>query len=232
MAATAVSVPSAKSIKLYNAGNFFDPQAIPPEDYAEIVARVRHFETVVVENHPRLTDERCARFCDLLGTRLEIAMGLETIHPKILPRLNKQMTVEDFNRSVELLIKHNIDVRAFILLKPPGLSEQEGIDWALKSLAHAFAVGVGCCSVIPTRAGNGYMDRLQLSGEFSLPTIHSMAEVLERGILLAGGRVFMDLWDAQKFCRCPKCGSMRIERLHRMNLSQQIEPGVECDCGS
>ena len=171
-------LPTAKSIKLYNAGNFFDPQAIPPEDYADIVARVRHFETVVVENHPRLTDERCARFCDLLGTRLEIAMGLETIHPKILPRLNKQMTVEDFNRSVELLIKHNIDVRAFILLKPPGLSEQEGIDWAFKSVAHAFAVGVGCCSVIPTRAGNGYMDRLQLSGEFSLPTIHSMAEVL------------------------------------------------------
>ena len=58
-------LPPAKHIKLYNAGNFFDAQAIPPEDHAAIAARVRHFETIIVENHPRLTDERCVRFRDL-----------------------------------------------------------------------------------------------------------------------------------------------------------------------
>ncbi|MBC8113157.1 MAG: radical SAM protein, partial [Candidatus Saccharimonas sp.] len=175
-------IPPAKHVKLYNAGNFFDAQAIPPEDHEAIATRVRHFETVIVENHPRLTDDRCMRFRDLLETRLEVALGLETIHSDILSRLNKRMTVEDFDRAASLLREHDIGVRAFILLKPPSLNERDGIEWAVKSIQHAFAVGVGCCSVIPTRAGNGFMERLQSSGEFAPPTIRSMEEVLERGI--------------------------------------------------
>ena len=223
-------LPPAKHLKLYNAGNFFDAQAIPPEDHAAIAARVRHFKTVIVENHPRLTDDRCVRFRDLLGTRLEVALGLETIHPDILSRLNKRMTVEDFDRAATFLRDHDIDLRAFVLLKPPGLNEREGIEWAVKSIEHAFSVGIGCCSVIPTRAGNGFMERLQSSGEFAPPTIRSMEEVLERGIEFARGRVFVDLWDAEKFCDCLQCGTVRIERLRRMNLTQQFEPHVECSC--
>ena len=34
-------LPAARHIKLYNSGNFFDHQAIPPEDYAAIAERVR-----------------------------------------------------------------------------------------------------------------------------------------------------------------------------------------------
>ena len=46
-------LPSAQHLKLYNAGNFFDPQAIPPEDYAEIARLAAPFERVIVECHPR-----------------------------------------------------------------------------------------------------------------------------------------------------------------------------------
>ena len=250
-------LPPAKHVKLYNAGNFFDAQAILPEDHAAIAARVRHFETVIVENHPRLTDARCVRFRDLLWgrfptcpslsslpaneearagykptPRLEVALGLETIHPDILARLNKRMTVEDFDRAATFLREHDIDVRAFLLLQPPGLNERDGIEWCVKSIRHAFSVGASVCSVIPTRAGNGFMERLQSSGEFAPPTIGSMEEVLERGIELARGRVFLDLWDAEKFCDCTQCGAARVERLRRMNQSQQIEPCVECECGN
>ena len=223
-------LPRAQHIKLYNAGNFFDAQAIPPKDHAAIVARVRSFSTVIVENHPRLTDERCVRFRDQLGTRLEVALGLETIHPGILSRLNKRMTVEDFDSAAKLLRKHDIDVRVFLLLKPPGLDERNGIEWTLRSIEHAFDVGATCCSVIPTRAGNGFMDRLQAAGEFSPPSVRSLEEVLERGISLKRGRVFVDLWDIHKFCDCPKCGPSREQRLRQMNLSQQFEPPVNCDC--
>lgn len=219
----------AQHVKLYNAGNFFDAQAIPPQDYSAIADRVRHFQTVIVENHPRMTDERCIHFRDLLETRLEVALGLETVHPEILPALNKRMTIEDFDRSAEFLRRHQIDVRAFVLLKPPGLDEREGIEWTLRSISHAFAAGAGCCSVIPTRAGNGYVDRLQSAGDFLPPTIRSMEEVLERAIASQHGRVFMDLWDAEKFFDCPACGPARAERIRQMNLSQQVQPEIPCD---
>ncbi|MEI8018399.1 MAG: radical SAM protein [Schlesneria sp.] len=229
-------LPLANHLKLYNAGNFFDPQAIPREDYAEIARRVRAFKTVIVENHPRFTNESCIRFRDLIETNLEIAIGLETIHPAILAGLNKRMTVEDFNKAAQMLIKNQIAVRTFLLLKPPGLDEESGIDWAFRSIKHAVEIGVGCISMIPTRSGNGLMERLEADGKFSPPRIQSMERILEQGLKYVQTtspttRVFMDVWDAARFFDCQKCGPARIDRIQRMNHSQQIEPAIECHCG-
>ena len=134
-------LPGARHIKLYNSGNFFDQQAIPPADYASIAQRVRAFDTVIVENHPRLCGDDCVRFRDLVDGRLELALGLETVHEEVLARLNKRMTLHDYERAVRFLRDHDICVRTFILLRPPFLDEQQGIEWAVRSLHFAFDVG-------------------------------------------------------------------------------------------
>jgi archaeosine synthase beta-subunit len=223
-------LPNARQIKLYNSGNFFDPRAIPRGDYAAIAERVNGFENVIVENHPRLCGEDCLRFRDRLRTELEVALGLETVHPEVLPALNKQMTVEDFDHAATFLLSIGIAVRTFVLLRPPFLSEAQGIAWALRSIEHAFARGAGCCSIIPTRAGNGIMDHLQQRSKFSPPTLRSLETVLARGIQMAAGRVIADLWDAHRFSNCDRCCSARIERLRQMNLTQRIQGEVACDC--
>ncbi|HVV54394.1 MAG TPA: hypothetical protein VHC47_03665, partial [Mucilaginibacter sp.] len=115
-------LPSAEVIKLYNNGNFFDQKAIPPADYPAIIERLKSYKRVIVENHPKLCNETCLEFNELLPGRLEIAMGLESIHPDVLPRLNKQLTPEDFSQAAGFLRSHDIDVRAFILLNPPYLT--------------------------------------------------------------------------------------------------------------
>lgn len=221
-------LPSAHQIKLYNSGNFFDAQAIRAADHGAIADRVSRFQRVIVENHPKLVGESCRRFRDACGITLEVAMGLETIHPKILPRLNKRMALDDFARAVEFLLKDDMSARAFILLRPPFLSEDEGIGWAIKSLDYAFSLGVGCCSIIPTRAGNGIMERLAKDGTFAPPTIRSLERVLEYGLSLARGRVFADLWDSERFYDCADCGPRRAERIAAMNLNQRREPRVSC----
>ncbi len=219
---------SASVVKLYNSGNFFDSAAIPPEDWLAIAERVRRFERVIVENHPRLIDERALRFRDLLGTKLEIAMGLETAHPEVLARMNKRMTLDDFAHAAQFLVEHDMDVRSFVLLRPPFLSEAEGIEWALKSIEFAFDCGVSCCSVIATRAGNGAMERLQTEGWFTPPKLSSLESVLSAGIALKRGRVFADTWDVTQFAECSTCAPARVERLRQMNLSQTILPDVGC----
>jgi hypothetical protein len=55
--------------------------------------------------------------------------------------------------------------------------------------------------------------------------------VLERGLRLGRGRVFADLWDAERCAECPRCAGARIERVRRMNLLQKVLPAVECECG-
>ena len=91
-----VQLPPAQHLKLYNAGSFFDPRAVPPDDYAEIARPAAPFERVIVECHPRLVGRRCHAFRGMLSGELEVALGLETVHPEVLPRLNKQMTLDDF----------------------------------------------------------------------------------------------------------------------------------------
>src|SRR3989441_10481262 len=59
--------PTLQQIKLYNSGSFFDPRAIPPEDYPAIAERVRAFGRVIVECHPALLGESALRFRDLLS---------------------------------------------------------------------------------------------------------------------------------------------------------------------
>lgn len=223
-------MPDIKHLKLYNSGSFFDSRAIPDTDYKKIASLLKNFETVIIESHPKLINERCLNFRDMLKPELHVAVGLETVHPEILRKLNKQVTLEDFSNSVGYLTKNGIISRGFILLRPPFLSESESIYWAEQSIDFAFSAGVECCTVIPVRAGNGAMDYLLDKGAFSLPDIRSLETVLEYGIGLKTGRVFADIWDLGLFSKCNKCVEKRIARLIEMNLSQKIEPGVECEC--
>lgn len=216
----------AQQIKLYNSGNFFDPLAIPPEDYCEIARLTEPFERVIVECHPKLIGWRCWEFHRLLHNRMEVAMGLETVHPDVLQRLNKRMTLDDFTTAVKALHAEGIAVRAFILVRPPFLTDAEGLEWAQRSLDYAFSVGVECCSLIPTRAGNGAMEELARRGLFAPPSLESLERALEYGQSLRAGRVFLDLWDVRNLFP-GKQHANRLDRLARMNLSQRCEAAVD-----
>jgi len=191
---------------------------------------VSQFETVIVESHPRLINEKCLQFRDMLKPELEVALGLETVHPVVLRKLNKRMTLEDFENTVGYLTSHGIRTRAFILLRPPFLSEQEGVHWAERSIDFAFRVGVECCTVIPVRAGNGAMEMLLKKGDFSPPQIQSLEKVLEYGIRRKAGRVFADTWDMGLFSSCKQCLGQRTNRITSMNLQQEIPGPVVCSC--
>jgi radical SAM enzyme (TIGR01210 family) len=217
-------LPPASHLKLYNAGSFFDPLAIPPGDYAEIARLAAPFERVIVECHPRLIGRRCRDFRRLLAGELEVALGLETVHPEVLARLNKQMTLDDFARATAALQADATHVRAFILVRPPFLTDAEGLEWARRSLDYAFSLGVECCSLIATRAGNGAMDELARQGLFSPPSLETLEQALEYGLALRAGRVFLDLWDMAHVSPDAPRRAERLARLARMNRSQRLEP--------
>jgi archaeosine synthase beta-subunit len=225
-----LQLPPAKQLKLYNSGSFFDPHAIPPGDYGAIAERAHCFDRVIVENHPALTGDGCLRFRDMLHGRLEVAMGLETAHPEVLAKLNKQMTLDQFSHAANFLRRNEMDVRVFILVQPPYMPAGEALYWAERSLDFAMEQGATAATLIPTRAGNGVMDDLMADGQFALPALHTLESAMEYGLGLKAGRVFADLWGLRE--SCASCHAERAARLRQMNLRQVVLEGIACArCG-
>jgi hypothetical protein len=237
------TLPPARQIKLYNAGSFFDPQAIPIDDYEEIAAAVAPFDRVIVESHPAFLrgsyGDACRRFASLVGGRLEVAVGLETVHRDALAALNKRMTVDEFAEAAAFLTRQSIALRVFVLLDPPFVPHHEAAEWALSSVRTARGVGASVCAVIPTRGGNGAIDALPVEQRPRLG-LRDLEWVIQEALGDAKGgpegpplrtkmRVFADLWDIERLFDCA-CSRDRAARLARMNREQAVPPPVACAC--
>lgn len=221
-------LPPARQIKLYNSGSFFDPGAIPIEDYRSIAERANVFERTIVESHPSLINQNCFNFRDMLSNQLEVAMGLETAHPEILKRLNKRIDLEQFAAASQRLRSNGIDLRVFILVQPPFMKPHEALYWAERSLDFAFDCGATAATLIPTRGGNGAMEALTQLGEFSPPSLQTVEAAASYGLSLRRGRVFVDLWDLHSASGRCSCYPLRLERLQEMNLRQSMPDKIEC----
>jgi radical SAM enzyme (TIGR01210 family) len=238
-------------MKLYNASNFFDPRAVPDDDYRPIALALRQLEQVVVESHPALIGDRVKTFLHALAQprgatpiALEVAMGLETANPDALERLNKGLTLEQFSAAAETLQRFGAALRVFLLISPPFIQAADQDRWLGESVERALSCGATAIALIPTRAGNGAMEALAAEGLYRPPDLADIERSIEIALMLSTrgrgrplgrpdfARVFVDLWDIQRFSRCSHCLRDRIGRLNAMNLRQQIQPPISCaHCG-
>jgi radical SAM enzyme (TIGR01210 family) len=220
--------PLPERVKLYNASNFFDRRAIPPEDLPAIAELSRPFFGVTVESHVNTIGDATVDFARRIPGHLEVAVGLETIHPLAAARINKRLDLARFDRAAHFLAENAIDLRVFVLLGAPHVPAQESVEWTVRTVEHAVERGAAVVSIIPVRGGNGEMERLQLLGEFTPPTFAQLEEALDRCLIMGPTVVTADLWDAEKLPACDHCRPARIERLRRLNTTGCPEPRVSC----
>jgi uncharacterized Fe-S cluster-containing MiaB family protein len=217
-------LPRTPKLKLYNASSWFDERSVPETDDAPVAELVRGFERVVVESHPALVGRRAFRFHELLGGRLEVALGLETVHPDVLPRLDKGMTLDGFDAAAARLRSEGIAVRAFVLVGLPFVSRSEAVHWAVRSAAHAFQAGAWLVSLIPLRVDGGGLDGLGVEP----PRLSDLEDALDGALALGAGVVTADLWDLSRITPACACAEARAARLAEINLSQRELPRIPC----
>lgn len=215
-------------LKLYNASNFFDRRAVPAEDLPAIAELAAPFRAVTVESHANTVGPMTLEFRDMLSGRLEVALGLETIHPVAAPLLNKKLDLPRFERAAEYLAANDMDLRVFVLLGAPHVPAEESVEWAARTVECAVTNGAAMVAIIPVRGGNGEMDRLQALGQFVPPTLRQLEAALDASLSFGRSVVTVDLWDAERLPGCDMCRSARIARLGRMNLSGELERAVDC----
>ena len=211
---SAIKDSDAKWLKLYNSGNFFDPRSIPSGDYTAIAERCNRFDRVIVENHPQFGKSRLLSFLKLVTCQFEIAVGLETVQPRWLGRLEKQMSRDDFSSYASEIARLGVDLRVFLILGVPGIDVVESVRWTRLSLRHAIACGARHVSIIPARSGHGWGGKAEELPKFSTTLL---AEIHEQLLQDSGGRavVTLDLWDVP-------ANDAEYYRLQQSNLTQSV----------
>ncbi|MDQ3698475.1 MAG: radical SAM protein [Gemmatimonadota bacterium] len=220
--------PPADRLKLYNASNFFDRRAVPAEDVPGIAALAAPFASVTVESHANTVGPLALKFARQLSGRLEVAVGLETIHPTAAAHLNKRLDLARFDTAARFLSDNGIDLRVFVLLGAPYVPSDESVEWVVRTVEHAAQRGASVVSIIPVRGGNGEMERLASLGHFTPPTLSQLEAALDRCLHFAPSVITADLWDAERLPACAECRSARIDRLRRLNVTGRAEPSIVC----
>jgi hypothetical protein len=233
---------AVRHIKLYNAGSYFDPRAVPPADDPGIARAVSRFDRVIVESHPALIGARTWAFRDRVAS-LEVAMGLETAHPEALARLNKGLTLDGFATAAAALAAHDVGLRVFLLVHPPFVPRDQRTAWIERSVDIAIAGGARVIALIPTRGGNGALEALAATGGgreagvdalFESPSLIDLEAAAAAAMRRARGRarILADLWDLEAFTCCGACLDTRRARLLGLNLEQHVPGAIACAaCG-
>ena len=220
-------------LKLYNASNFFDQRAVPSEDVLGIAKLAAPFAAITVESHANTIGAKTLEFARQIPGRLEVAMGLETIHPAAAAQLNKRLDLARFDSAARFLSDNGIDLRVFVLLGAPYVPVDESVAWTVRTVEYAVERGASVVSIIPVRGGNGELERLQELGHFTPPTLLQLEESLDLSLQFTSAVVTADLWDVDRLPACEQCHAERVERLRRANVSGRAESRVSCGlCGA
>ncbi len=178
------SLGNIEYLKIFNSGSFFDPAEISQDTAKKIFSEINKLETrqVQVESRPEFITEYALAAKDELNAELEVGVGLETTSDYIRENcINKNFALGDFKIALKTCRDSGVKVKAYLLVKPPFLSEKEAISDAVNSAVEAYKLGVSRISFNPLNVQKATLaEYLWRKGEYSPPWLWSIVEILEK----------------------------------------------------
>jgi len=242
-----VALQKAKStpisvIKIFTSGSFFDETEIPPitrQYILEQLSDLPHLQNVILETRPEyVQSENLDEAKRILGNiSLEIAIGLETSNDQIRETcIHKGFTYQDFIRAAKLIRSQECDLRAYLLLKPPFLTEQEAIDDSITSAISAVSDGATTVSINPITIHAGTLiERLWLQKYYRHPWLWSIIDTLNEiranippttNVIchpVAGGK-------RRGPHNCGRCDKRVLQAIRTFSLSQDLTTFADLNC--
>ena len=172
----------APLIKIYTSGSFLDEREIPAETRRAIAETFADRERLVVESLPDFVEAEKLRTFTERGLSVDVAVGLETATDRIRHDcVNKYFDFADFEDACAEARSADAGVKAYLLLKPPFLSESEAVDDMKRSVRRCAGVdGCHTVSMNPTNVQRHTMvEELYHEGGYRPPWLWSVCAVLE-----------------------------------------------------
>ncbi|QLH77093.1 archaeosine biosynthesis radical SAM protein RaSEA [Halosimplex rubrum] len=247
----------ADLIKIYTSGSFLDEREVPAETRQAIADTFADRDRIVVESLPDFVDREKIREFTEHGLDCDVAIGLETATDRVRRDcVNKYFDFSDFEDACEEARAVGAErpppderaatdesreqgrggVKAYLLMKPPFLSEGEAVADMKRSVRRCLDVA-GChtVSMNPCNVQRYTMvEDLYHEGGYRPPWLWSVAEVLEATADVDGIVVSDPVGHGSE--RGPhNCGDCddRLQRAVK-DFDQRQDPAVfdqvSCDC--
>ncbi|HIH74909.1 MAG TPA: archaeosine biosynthesis radical SAM protein RaSEA [Methanosarcina sp.] len=228
-------------VKIFTSGSFLDEQEVPHEardSILKILAGDSRVIKVLVETRPNYVTEENIQACIgiLKGKPFELAFGLETSSDKIRKdSINKGFTFQDFVRAAETAKKHNVTVKAYLMLKPLFLSEKQAMEDIIRSIddaaPYADTISINLCNV---QKGT-LVESLWEKGQYRPPWLWSIIEILKKAKAAHPDLPLMSdpvgAGSKRGPHNCKECSPDVADSLRTFSLTQNPEDLSNNDCG-
>jgi archaeosine synthase beta-subunit len=228
-------------VKIYTSGSFLDDREVDAESRRAIVrafsgrARRLLFETL-----PEFaTTEALGPLREEFAGELEVALGLESTDPQVLARyVHKNAPPSEYLDAGDRVRRLGLRAKAYLLLKPPYLTEGEAIQDVRRSVAEASA-RFDALSINPVHIQNGtVVEWLYHRGRYRPPWLWSLVAALTDGAAHRGAARLVSFPTAGGLARgphnCGTCDAAVLAAIEEASLSQSFDAlsGLDCDCRS
>jgi len=139
-------------IKIFTSGSFLDSQEVSPDVRNAILAELQDVPKTIIESRPEFVTEETCEEIARSNERVEVAIGLESSSDYVRERyVNKGFTFRDFIRASNTARAKGFTVKAYLLLKPPFMTEAEAMRDALQSIKdtteYVDTISLNLCNV-------------------------------------------------------------------------------------
>jgi radical SAM enzyme (TIGR01210 family) len=171
----------ADLVKMYTSGSFLDEREVGPETRDAIAETFADRERVLFESLPDFVDAGKLRDFTDRGVETDVAVGLETATDRVRRDcVNKYFEFAEFEAAAAAAAEVGAGVKAYLLMKPPFLSESEAVADMKRSVRRCADVeGCHTVSMNPCNVQRYTMvDELHYRDGYRPPWLWSVADVL------------------------------------------------------
>ncbi len=228
-------------LNLYNNGSFFNKREISAyarKKILEIISTNKNIKMLVLETRPEFVcEDDIIKIKELLpDIHVEVAIGLELFDDYYRTIcINKGFTLSQYEKAATIITRH-LNLRTYILLKPPFFTEKEAIEEACRAIEYAFSMG----SRIVSLEGCTVQDYTLVKylydlGMYNPPKLWSIVEVIKR--VKAKGQLIIGMFQfypspatVPNNCECCNKEIMDKFKLYNQTLDREIFNSFSCDC--
>jgi len=225
------SYSKQKFVKIFNSGSFLDDKEITPKVRKEILNKLAETtDKISIESRPEYVKDKTLKEIKSISNlkKFEIGIGLETADDYIRKNcLNKGFTFKDYKNAANKLKKYDIELKTYILVKPPFLTEKESLDDAIKTVDKIKTI-TDSISFNPTNVQNNtVVNYLWKRKEYRPALLFSIVEILkESKKIVKNMRIKCDIvgWGSIRGAHnCESCDRKFLNAISEFSLLQETD---------